>query len=347
MKIGKFIKGNKNYIFLTLLVLLAIKVFIPQLDDLKESLLALKDADMAWVLAGIAVYFSGIPALAYQIVHLALKPLRFVMTCKVEMAGQFVNKLLPSFVGVFTLNMYYLTKKGHSLNQATTVMTANALASGVAYSCLIILALVFSSVPNQNLVESIEIPTNLIFLIGILLAGACYVVYRSAGMRSKMKSQYQDVKANLRVYRKRPLSMLIAVVCNGLGSAANIFALYASAQAVGVDISFATALLAYTFCNIAVTLVPTPGGLGAAEAGIYAGLVLAGVEGTDAILVTLLYRLTSASKKDTHRKRLDLELFLVFFIPRLQPQTRRMPFSSCRLAFQNHPDPYSFRPSLL
>lgn len=286
-----FLSKYKNYIFLILVVLLAVKVIVPQLDGLKDSLQALKSADKTWILAGVVVYFSGVPTLAYQIMMLAFKPLQFWMTCKVEMAGQFVSKLLPSFVGVFTLNMYYLTKKDHSINQATTVMTANALASGVAYSFLILMALIFSSVPTQNLQGQIDFPTNLIILIVILLAGGAYIARRSVSLRAKLRKQWQEVKANLHAYRGKPLSLLIAVICNGLGSSANIFAMYASAQAIGVDISFATALVAYTFCNIAVTLVPTPGGLGAAEAGIYAGLVFAGVDGPDAITITLLYRL--------------------------------------------------------
>lgn len=286
-----FLSKYKNYIFLFLVVLLAVKVIVPQLDGLKDSLSALKDADKAWILAGIVVYFSGVPTLAYQIMMLAFKPLGFWMTCKVEMAGQFVNKLLPSFVGVFTLNMYYLIKKDHSINQATTVMTANALASGVAYSILIILAVVFSSVPTQNLQGQIDFPTNLIFLLVILFGGAGYFARRSVSLRKRLSKQWTEVKANLHAYKSKPLSLVIAVICNGLGSSANIFAMYASAQAIGADISFATALVAYTFCNVAVTLIPTPGGLGAAEAGIYAGLVFAGVDGPDAITITLLYRL--------------------------------------------------------
>ncbi len=290
-KLFEFLKKYKNYIFLALLIVLSIKVIVPQLGDLKDSLKALKDADLSWILAGIIIYFSGIPILAYQIMQLAFKPLGFWMTTRVEMAGQFVNKLLPSFVGVLTINMYYLIKKGHSVNQATTVMTANALASGVAYSCLIALALIFSSVPTHNLQGQISFPTNLFLLLIILFAGAGYFAKRSVNLRTKIKQQWAEVKSNLHAYRNKPLALLIAVVCNGLGSAANIFAMYASAQAIGIDISFATALVAYTFCNIAVTLVPTPGGLGAAEAGIYAGLVFAGVDGPDAITVTLLYRL--------------------------------------------------------
>ena len=225
--LGKY----KNWIFLILVVALALKVIIPQLDDLKDSLKALKDANLYWILLGTIVYFAGIISFAVQIVVLAFKSLGFWMTYKVEMAGQFVSKLLPSFVGVFSLNMYYLIKKGHTAVQATTVMTANALASGVAYTILIILALTQSSIPNTNLKGSIDVPDNLIYLLIILLFGGGYYFYRSAILRTKLKKMWADVKANIKAYKQKPFALLVSVVYNGIGSAANIFAMYASAHA--------------------------------------------------------------------------------------------------------------------
>lgn len=292
-KIGVFLGKYKQYIFLVLVILLAVKVIVPQLDDLRESLNALKTADPGWILAGIVLYFGAIPVFAFQIVTLALKRLAFGLTLKVEMAGQFVNKLLPSFVGTVSLNMYYMIKKGHTVNQAVTVMTANALTSTVAYAILILLGLTQSSLPTGNLKGSLDISTNLILFLVLLLAGLIFFLVRSTKLRSRIKDSWADMKHNVATYRQRPAALPIAVLCNWFGSAANIFVLYASAHAIGVDLSFATALLAYTFGNIAMSLVPTPGGLGAAEAGIYSGLVLAGIDGPNAVTITLLYRLIS------------------------------------------------------
>jgi uncharacterized protein (TIRG00374 family) len=286
-----FAKKYKSYIFIILLALLFLKTIIPQLDNLKESLLALKDANPYWIAIGIAVYFAAIPALALQIMVLALKPIGFFMTLKVQMAGQFVSKLLPSFVGVVTLNMYYLVKKKHTTNQAFTVMSTNAITSGIAYSFLVILAFTQSSVsiPKQN--GGIEIPTNLILFLIVALLGGGYILMQSVGLRKKIKKQWTELKSNLHIYKNKRLGLLISVVCNALGSSANIFVLYVSARAISLDITFADALVAYTFSNIAITLIPTPGGIGAAEAGLYAGLVFAGVDGAGAITTTLIYRL--------------------------------------------------------
>jgi uncharacterized protein (TIRG00374 family) len=285
-----FIK-HKNHIFIGLLIFLTLKVIIPQLDGLYDSIVALKSADLGWILLGTIIFFSGVPILSLQFLALALKPLPFGLTYKVQMAGLFVSKLLPSALGSISLNMYYFVKKGHTVSQATTVITMNGLTSGVAYCFLIILSLAQSSLSLQGLAGEVNIPTNLIIFVLILLLGAGYLVLRSGNLRSKAKATLSDLKKNFATYRKRPQSVFYGLVCNFTGSSTSLFALYASAHAIGLDLSFAGALLAYTFGNVAATLVPTPGGIGSTEAGIYSGLVLVGIDGPNAMVVTLLYRL--------------------------------------------------------
>lgn len=266
---------------------------MPQLDDLKDSLAALKYADMNWILLAILIYFAGIFTLATQVFLLSLKKLSYVLTYKVEVAAQFVSKLMPSFLGTFSLNMYYLIKKGHTTNQAATVMAANSAASGVAYTLLIILALTKSSVTIPDQHQAIEISSNLVIFVVILVIGLLYVFLRSVNLRKRIKQEWSELKQNFKAYRGKSFNLILTVILNALGSAANVFAIFASAKAIGIDITFADSLLVYTFGNIATTLIPTPGGIGAAEAGIYSGLILVGVSGPDAITITLLYRLIS------------------------------------------------------
>lgn len=71
------------------------------------------------------------------------------------------------------------------------------------------------------------------------------------------------------------------------------FALLAALAAVGTEADPVLILLAYT-ASAVLTMIPiTPGGLGFVEAGLTAMLVLAGVDTSDAILATLVYRLVS------------------------------------------------------
>ncbi|MBX4201840.1 hypothetical protein KW803_03020 [Candidatus Saccharibacteria bacterium] len=126
---GSWLLKYKNHILIGLLVILTLRVIVPQLDDLYDSIKALKDANLYWILLGTIIFFLGIPVLAFQFIALALKPISLFLTYKVEMAGLFVSKLLPATVGTISLNMYYLIKKDHTPSQATAVVTMNALSS--------------------------------------------------------------------------------------------------------------------------------------------------------------------------------------------------------------------------
>ncbi len=292
--IWKFIKEQKSIIVLIIIVVLALKVFIPQIDNLKESIKSLQGADPVWVIAGVVVFFSGLPILAWQYLEIALKPLRFWLTFRVEMAGLFVSKLLPSSLGTFSLNLYYLVQQKHTVIQGSTVMAMNALTSGIAYVFLFIFALIAGNFSFGSIdLKSTTLPIGLLLLILIGFTVAGYIIFKMPKFNQKIKKSFSEIKNNLTAYRHNPRAIIMGILLNGIGSATSLFALYASAHALGVDLTMPEALIAYTLGNIAAGLVPTPGGLGAAEAGIYAGLTIVGVENTSAISITLLYRLIS------------------------------------------------------
>ena len=289
-----FAKKYKNYIFLFLIFFLALKVFIPQLDALKESLLALKSADPEWVILAIIVFFLGVVVLSLQYIVLAIKKLAFKLTLQVETAELFVSRILPSGVGTIALNMYYLTQKNHTVTQASAVIAANGLSNAVAYSILVLIGLISSGFTfGVSSAQNYNIDISKIALIALAIIIIAFIIYQIPKVKNKVKSFISGLVKNIETYKDKPKNLVIAVILNGLGSLTGIFAIYASAQALGVELTMAQALLTYTAGNIMASLVPTPGGLGSAEAGIFAGLTIAGLSTAEAVSVTMLYRLIS------------------------------------------------------
>lgn len=289
-----FIKKYKNYILLFLIFLLALKVFVPQLDALKESILALQSANPGWVILAIIVFFLGVLFLTLQYIILALKKITFTLTLQVETAELFVSRILPSGVGTIALNMYYLAQKNHTVTQASAVIATNGLSNAVAYSILIFLGLITSNFTfGISGSENYNINTHKIIFIVIAIFLISFLIYQIPKIKNKVKTFISGLIKNIETYKDRPKNLVLAVVLNGLGSLTGIFAIYASAQALGVELTMAQALLTYTAGNIMASLVPTPGGLGSAEAGIFAGLTIAGLTTAEAVSVTMLYRLIS------------------------------------------------------
>lgn len=291
MDLKKWLASHKNYIFILLLAPLTLKVIIPQLGELKDSLATVSSANIYWILLGILVFFLSVPLATLQLIVLALKPIVFRSTFRVQTAVLFVSKLLPQSIGGISLNVYYLMKKGHSASQSAAVMTIDGISNGVAYSVLLFFGIILSPLSLSDLLGNISVSTNLVIFLAIIVLGIIYTALHSKHIKTHFKKALTDLKKSFASYKEKPVDVILACIYNGLASLTSIFALWASAQALGVDLSFSSALLAYTFGNVAATLIPTPGGIGAVEAGLYAGLTLSGISGTDATLITLLYRL--------------------------------------------------------
>jgi len=289
-KIKLFWSKYKSYIFLALIVLLALKVFLPELDSLKQSISAVKDADLNWILFGQIVFFLGLPILAWQFFVIAIKKIPFGLTYRVEMASLFVSKLFPSSLGTFALNYYYLTVKKHSNLEAASVMAINAITSAVAYIFIIGFAIFY----DRSNLTAVSVNTtinwkNILILMGVLLLAAVFsLVFKK--VRQKVKKSLEEFLKTIKVYQERKKDVAMATFLNFAGSLTSLVALWASAHALGVEISISQALVAYVLGNIVGGLVPTPGGIGAVEAGIYSGLLLIGVDSSQAFTVTLVYR---------------------------------------------------------
>lgn len=290
-KIKRFWASYKSYIFLGLIILLALKVFLPELDSLKESLQAIKSAQLSWIIFGQIVFFFGLPIVAWQFLVIAIKPLKYWLTFKVQMASLFVSKLFPSSLGTVALNFYYLTKSKHDNVQAATVMAINGITSAVAYIFIIGFAIFFD---KGSLISPSTPMTNINWtlvawiIIVIIIAAAVSLIFKK--VRQKVSKLIHDFGRTLKVYKHRKLDVVWAIFLNFAGSLTSLVALWASAHALGVEITMSQALVAYVLGNIVGGLVPTPGGIGAVEAGIYSGLVLVGVNTGQAFTITLIYR---------------------------------------------------------
>lgn len=293
MSVRATLARHKQTILLVLIIVLAARVFIPQLDTLAESIKELASANLVWVALAAVLFLCGMPVLAFQFTALSFKKLDFSITLRVQAATMFISKLLPQGVGLISTNIYYYIKKGHTPSEATAALTMNAITSFIAYIFLIIAALFYSDISLRGIFEEGTVRSNISILGLLFLIAAAITIFNATGIKNKIKASWANFKLNLVRYKERPKAVFSSTVWNGIGTSLNILALICSAKALGVDISFADAFLAYTFGNIAATLVPTPGGLGSAEMGIYSGLVLAGIDQSSAMSITLLYRFVS------------------------------------------------------
>jgi len=283
----------------TLLTIAAIAgafyVMLPQLANVDDSFEAMGSANWWWLLA--AALLSGFTYLssAVGLVGGVADPLPLGPTLLTQLASSFVNRVTPANVGGMALNVRFMQKAGVEPASAVTGMGLNVLVGGIAH---IVLLVVFFAWAGQSSAGTFKIPVDskMLVIIAVVLALAGGVVATRWGRRLVRKHVIEFLKrswANLRVLARSP-SKLVQLIAGAFGvTLAYICALAASVAAFDGDVTFAEVGAVYLGASMIAAAAPTPGGLGALEAGLVAGFTGVGLDTGVAVAAVLCYRLVT------------------------------------------------------
>jgi len=256
------------------------------LGGLHASMQAIRSADIKFIfVAELAVIGSYICAvLTYML--LAPKRLRFIPTLWIEVSGCLANRLLPGGLGGLGIHALYLKKQGHSLATASATVATNNTLGLVGNLLLLVLAGFLAGVPLPNL------PTkdgpHVALVASIVLAVLTTLIL--AIKKPAIVAATQQVAAYLRLLLKRPARTLGALAVSMGLTAMHASGLYFVLFALHNPVGWPVALVAVSAGSLGGALVPTPGGLGGAEAGIAAVLTGLSVSAPEAVAAALTYR---------------------------------------------------------
>lgn len=278
---------NRNFLILALVFLLMLYVVLPQIDEFNSSWSLLKNPNYTWTALAV-----GLAALTYVFAALTYKMLAFSLlhlktTVLTQVAAMFMNRLLPAGIGALGTNFVYLRKQKHTVAQAGTIVAINNLLGFMGHGLILAIVLLFfteniqlHSAPQSNQIG------------GVLAVGAIVLLILGLTVwKGRISKTLTDVLRQILSYRHRKLRLSIALLSSMCLSLCNISALYACAAAVGIQLDFPALILVFTLGVSLGTAVPTPGGLGAFEAGLVAGFVAYGTDSSSALAAALLYRL--------------------------------------------------------
>jgi uncharacterized membrane protein YbhN (UPF0104 family) len=197
----------------------------------------------------------------------------------------------PAAVGGVALNVRFLQRR----NIPSPVAVASIAVSQVAALCLHVLLLaVFGAIAGTGDGSSIKPPTWAYFVIAgvVLLAGA--VLALPAGrhlVRARLSPTFGQVVPRLVEVAQHPRKLAEGFGGALLLSLSYIACLSACVAAFGGSVPIAKIGVVYLTGSALGSIIPTPGGLGAVEAALTAGLTAAGVPGAVAVSSVLGFRL--------------------------------------------------------
>lgn len=283
-------RNPKRYLFFLLLVVLAIYVIIPQAGSLHSSWHLLSHPKLKWLAAACGLTLATYLAAAGTYYFLSFKPLRYKQLVLIEMAAMFINRLLPAGVGALGTNYAYLRRRHHSQAQSAIMVAANNLLGVLGHGMILALGVLVygtAGLPagSHRSFNRVEELVALVILLGL---GVVLLL-----AKPHLASWFKRLRQTLRAYSARPHKLLAGLATSMALTFCNLFCLQACALALGIQLSFMTVLVVFSFGVGAATAVPTPGGLGGFEAGLFAALVAFHTSSPTALALTLLYRLVS------------------------------------------------------
>jgi len=273
-------------------LLLLLYVMIPQLATFHNSLSAARHANGWWLLIGIVFMLATYLPAAFTYWLLAIKSLRYVRTVIIQMAGAFLDRLLPAGIGGMGVNFAYLRREQHDNTEAGAVVAANTVLGVIALFMLLGIAISI----NHTVISQLHLPHisgRLYGSIGLFILFVLAVLFSFKNVRKHVRQLIEHVWNALATYRHQPFRLIGALFSAMSLTILYTLCLWACVHATGLSITFPHALLVLALGGVGGTIAPTPGGLGGVEAGLVAGLVAYGASGSAALAAALLYRLVS------------------------------------------------------
>jgi undecaprenyl-diphosphatase len=265
---------------------------LPQLGDFRHSWSLVKNARPPLLTAALLFTCLSYVMAAGTYYLLALKPLSYWRTLIIQLAGMFVNRLLPAGLGSISVNFLNLRRSGHSSAQAVSVVATNN-SLGVAGNVLLLAALwlpLRGNLPGLSLAgvtKKIEILVAVSFIVLIF-----WIVFYTR-YRSQMTRHIRAFVKQLSKYRYKKERLAAALLCSVGLTMSNMLSFWLCVLAMHISLPFIAVLIILSFGTALGSATPTPGGLGGVEAGLLAGLLAYQVDSTAALAAVMSYRLAS------------------------------------------------------
>jgi uncharacterized membrane protein YbhN (UPF0104 family)/tRNA A-37 threonylcarbamoyl transferase component Bud32 len=270
-------------------------LIISQLAEIGFGTIAheLRDAEPVWVLLALLLAQSTFIGSGVSVRGAVPAPLPLLPCVVLQSAIKFVNLTVPSSAGRIAMNLRFLQQLGVSRAQALAAGAVDDLSNTIVQAGLFLLVLPFVGASVEVEFHGTGPDARLLAAIGVaLLVSALVVVFVPKvhdrvvpGVKSALSGLWsvaRDRKKRVELFGGTAASELLYAISLG-----------ATCLAYGVHLNVAQLIFVNTSASVLSGLIPVPGGIGAAEAAISAGLIAMGVDKSTAFAVALTQRLST------------------------------------------------------
>jgi uncharacterized protein (TIRG00374 family) len=281
-------------LLLTAALIFAAYLLITQLADIGFGTIAheLGDADPAWLVVALILAQSTFIGSGISVRGAVATPLALLPCVVLQSAMKFINLTVPSSAGRIGMNLRFLQRMGVPSPQALAAGAVDDVSETIVQLALFLLVLPLvnahldtsefhGAAPDSRLVAAILVAV--VVSVVIVLAVPKLHAKVVPAVRSAFSGLWEvarDRHKRLELFGGNLVSELLYALSLG-----------ATCLAYGVDLNLAQLVFVNTAASVLSSLIPTPGGIGAAEASLAAGLIAMGVDKPTAFAIAITQRL--------------------------------------------------------
>jgi uncharacterized membrane protein YbhN (UPF0104 family)/tRNA A-37 threonylcarbamoyl transferase component Bud32 len=281
-------------LLMTAVLAFAAYLLISQLADIGVGTIIdqLAEAEPAWLIVALLLAQSTFIANGISVRGGLAEPLPLLPCVVLQSAMKFINLTVPSSAGRIGMNIRFLQRMGVSTPRALAAGAADDASETIVQIGLLLLAIPFVRVEvDAGQFGGGGPDTRLLVAVGVILLVSAVLILKVPKLREKVlppvRSALSSLWTVIRDRRKR-LELFGGSIASELLYS---LALGATCLAYGVNLNLAQLVFVNSSAAVLSGLVPVPGGIGAAEASLAAGLIAMGVDEPLAFAIAVTQRL--------------------------------------------------------
>jgi uncharacterized membrane protein YbhN (UPF0104 family)/tRNA A-37 threonylcarbamoyl transferase component Bud32 len=284
-------------VLVTVMVGVAAYLLITQLAEIGFGTIAdaLREASVPWVIVALILSQLALVASGLSLRGAVATPLPILPCVVLQSAKKFISLTVPGSAGPIALNVRFLQRMGAPTGEALAAGAIDNLSETIVQVALVALLLPFVDLDIDTNRAGGGVPSGrVVGVILLALVAAAAVVMAVPALRAKVVPSLRSGLSSLwTVARDRGKRLELF----GGNIATEVFfalTLGAVCVAYGVDLTLLQLLVVNMTASALAGLIPVPGGVGAAEASLTAGLVAVGVDDSTAFAIALTHRLCTS-----------------------------------------------------
>jgi undecaprenyl-diphosphatase len=284
-----------RHVALLALLVLSIHFVLPQITRAGAAVGTVGAFQWKWLPAVVLASSATYAMAALSLAAASGQALGFGRNYAAQFAAAFTNRLLPAGVGAMATNVRYLERAGSSRADAVTAVGLDSVAGVIVHAvALVAVASLFGATHQHFGVHAPDVPDNWALLASTaLVLSAAGVAIGAARLRGRFRRVIGHAVTQLTALGRDPGRAVRLLAASAGVTSAYALALCAAVQATGGGLPLLSIVAVYLGGSALAAAAPTPGGLGAVEAGLIAGLTSVGQPAAAAVTAVLVFRLVT------------------------------------------------------